>query len=82
MRPSHPTDDTSPGARRLVDQVYASMSPAEKLEQLRRVTLAANRIALAGLRMRHPAATPSQLLRLLARIRLGHDLSRRVYGDP
>jgi hypothetical protein len=43
--------------------------------------LAANRMALAGLRLRHPERTDGELLLQLARLRLGDDLVRRVYGD-
>jgi len=56
------------------------MSPAEKLDCMRAVTLAANRLALAGLRAHHPDATEGALLLELAKRRLGEDLVRRVYG--
>ena len=48
---------------------------------MRAVTLAANQIALAGLRLRHPDATERELLLVLARLRLGDDLVELVYGD-
>lgn len=45
------------------------------------LTLAANMLALAGLRERFPTATEGELLLRLARLRLGDDLVRRVYGE-
>jgi hypothetical protein len=56
------------------------MSPAEKIERMRAITLAANRICLAGLRGRYPDETEATLLLRLARIRLGDELTQRVYG--
>ena len=64
-----------------MDQRYAEMSFAEKAERIRAVTLAANQMALAGLRLRHPNASHRELLLALARLRLGDDLVDRVYGD-
>jgi hypothetical protein len=75
------TDDTSPAARELISRRNREMSLQEKLERLRAITLAANRMALAGLRMRHPDRSEGELLLQLARVRLGDDLVRRVYGD-
>jgi len=74
-------NDTSTAAQRAVDRRYASMSLAERAERLRAVTVAANQMALAGLRLRHPAANAGELLLRLARLRLGDDLVNRVYGD-
>lgn len=62
-------------------QLYASMTPAEKLERMSELTLAANRLALAGLQMRHPDESREQLLLRLARMRLGDELVDRVYGE-
>lgn len=73
--------DTSPRAQAVLDKRYAEMSLAEKAERVRAVTLAANQIALAGLRLRHPNASQGELLLALARLRLGDDLVDRVYGD-
>ena len=72
--------DTSLAAQAVVDRRYAEMSFAEKVERVRAVTLAANQMALAGLRLRHPSASERELLLALARLRLGDDLVDRVYG--
>ena len=73
-------DDTAPAVRELLNRRYAAMSLGEKAERLRAVTLGANHMALARLRTRHPHASESRLLLELARLRLGDDLVRRVYG--
>ena len=72
--------DTSLAAQAAVERRYAEMSFAEKAERVRAVTLAANQMALAGLRLRHPSASQGELLLALARLRLGDDLVDRVYG--
>ena len=38
------------------------------------------RLALAGLRARHPEASPLELQRLLADVLLGTELAEKVYG--
>jgi hypothetical protein len=73
--------DTSAAAQKAVDRRYAEMSFAEKAECIRAVTLAANQMALAGLRLRYPGASQRELLLALARLRLGDDLVDRVYGS-
>lgn len=76
-----PVDDTSPDARAVVARLYAEMSPAEKLARVRDLTFAANRLSLAGLRLRHPEESEGMLLLRLARLRLGDGLVRRAYGE-
>ena len=75
-----PLDDTSPAARAVLTAAYARMSPAEKIERMRAVTLAANRLGLAGLRDRYPDDSEGTLLLRLAQVRLGDELTRRAYG--
>lgn len=74
-------DDTDPKARAVQLRLYAAMSPAQKLRRMNDLTLAANMLALAGLRERFPSATEGELLLRLARLRLGDELVRRVYGE-
>ena len=75
-----PQDDTSPEARDFLRRRYAAMSLADKAECLRAVTLAANQMAMAGIRLRLPDASRGQLLLELARLRLGDEMVERVYG--
>jgi hypothetical protein len=80
MARRHDLDDTSADARAVMRDLYASMTPAEKLTRMRELTLAANQLALAGLAARHPAESRQELLLRLARLRLGDELVDRVYG--
>lgn len=72
--------DTSPEIAEKLAARYAAMTPAEKMQRVRDLTIAACEMSLAGLRSRHPQATERQLLRLLADRLLGHELARAVYG--
>jgi hypothetical protein len=71
--------DTEADALRVMTGLYRAMTPAEKLERVRALTLSANALALAGLRSRHPTETEPDLLMRLARIRLGDDLIALAY---
>lgn len=73
-------DDTSADARRVQQQLYASMTAAEKLTRMSELTLAVSRLALAGLASRYPDESREELLLRLARLRLGDELVDRVYG--
>lgn len=73
-------DDTSLDALRVMQQLYASMSPGEKLRRMSELTLTANQLALAGLEARHPDESRPELLLRLARLRLGDELVDRAYG--
>jgi hypothetical protein len=73
-------DDTSDDARTIMRRLYGAMTAAEKLKRMNDLTLAASRLSLAGLGLRHPGESEADLLLRLARVRLGKDLSDRVYG--
>jgi hypothetical protein len=73
-------NDTTPEAQERLTALYAAMSPSEKLERIRQLTLAANRLALSGLRERYPDEAEGELLLRLARRRLGDELVAEVYG--
>jgi hypothetical protein len=55
------------------------MTPAEKIHRVRALTLMVDRLALAGLRSRHPDDSEGMLMMRLARIRLGADLFDGAY---
>jgi hypothetical protein len=76
----HPLDDTSAAARMMMRQLYASMTPGEKLARMRELTMAVNELALAGLAARYPEESRRELLLRLARMRLGDDLIDRAYS--
>jgi len=47
---------------------------------MRRLTAASRRLATAGLRRRHPGASPAELQRYLADLLLGDALAALAYG--
>lgn len=73
--------DTPPDVLGVMSSLYRRMSPSEKLRRVRDLTLAANELALEGLRKRHPREAESELLLRLARIRLGDELVDEAYGE-
>lgn len=62
-----------------MDELHQGMTPAEKLQRVRSLTLMADRLAMAGLRSRHPDEPEERLMMRLARIRPGADLFERAY---
>lgn len=56
------------------------MSPVQKADGIRAITLAVNTLALVGLRQRYPGASESELQFRLAVLRLGEDLVAQAYG--
>ena len=74
-----PLRDTDPDVLERMSVLYARMTPAEKLARVRDLTLAANALALAGLRARHPDEGEGELLLRLARRRLGAELVAQAY---
>lgn len=73
-------DTSSEVERRLIDG-WRRMSPSEKLDIACRMSTTVRELALAGVRQRHPAASPREQFLRLAVIVLGGDLAQRVYPD-
>lgn len=73
--------DTGDEAQAVMDELYRAMTPAQKMERVRDLTIMANELALEGLRRRHPDESERQLLLRLARIRLGDELVDRAYPE-
>lgn len=73
--------DTSPDVERRQVDAWRAMSPAEKAGIVSGLTQAAFEMARAGVRHRHPDASPREQFLRLAIITLGPDLARRVYPD-
>jgi hypothetical protein len=71
--------DTDAATLGRMDELYRRMTPAEKLHRVRALTLMVDRLALTGLRSRHPDEPEGRLMMRLARIRLGADLFERAY---
>ena len=73
--------DTDAETLEVLFELYRRMTPADKLRRVRELTLTVNRLALEGLRRRHPEDSGGELLLRLARARLGDDVVNRVYGS-
>lgn len=74
--------DTHPKMEALQIKLLRETPPWRKMEMLVSLNASAQALALAGLRRRYPAASPSELHRRLADLLLGEVLARKVYGDP
>jgi len=59
--------DTTPEAQAAQTEVHRKMTPAQRLEIALDMSLAAREFALAGLRLRHPDWTETQLQREILR---------------
>lgn len=66
--------------RRQVER-WRTMSPAEKAALVTGLTRAAYEMALAGVRHRHPDASPREQFLRLAIVTLGPDLASRAYPE-
>jgi hypothetical protein len=76
----NPADDTHPAIKALLIEGYRKMSATEKLDQVRRLTLAVQQLALADIRRRHPHADArEQALRLASRW-IEPSLMERAFG--
>ena len=72
--------DTSPEAWDRQFDLYRRMTFVQRADRIRALTLAANRIAFAGLRHRYPAASEPELRLRLVALRLGEPAVSRAYG--
>ena len=80
--PSEPLSlDTSPDIERLQVEGWRRMSPEQKAAIVSGLTQAAFDLACAGVRQRHPHASPREQFLRLAVITLGSDLARRAFPD-
>ena len=62
-------------------QRWRAMSPAEKFRAVAELNAAADTMALAGIRLRHPDASPREQFLRLASVKLGRELARQVYPE-
>ncbi len=72
--------DTTPEARQLQFELYRRMSPARKIALIFDAYRTGRLLAMAGIRMRNPAATDKQVWHIWAKKHLGEDLYNKVYG--
>ncbi|MEX1247764.1 MAG: hypothetical protein WEA61_04735 [Anaerolineales bacterium] len=79
MRPYYA--DTHPDMEALQIRLLRRATPERKMRMLAAMNAAARKLAMAGLRRRHPQASESELRRRLAGLLLGEELATKVYGD-
>lgn len=72
--------DTSAEAERISVEIYRNMPSWKKVQLVEDANRTARQLALAGLRSRHPAESPSRLIRRLYGLTLGEELASRIYG--
>lgn len=70
--------DTSPAARRRQIQAIRAIPPAERLRIADELSAGVRALAEAGIRKRHPGASPETIAQLLAERVLGRELAVRA----
>jgi hypothetical protein len=73
--------DTSPAVERQQVESWRRMSAVQKAAMVTGLTRAAYAMTWAGVRQRHPDASPREHFLHVAVIVLGPDLARRAYPD-
>lgn len=73
--------DTTADAHRLQGEIYRRMGGAARVSIAYQLTETVRRLAMAGIRARHPAYTDEQVFQAWARLKLGDDLVRAVWPD-
>jgi hypothetical protein len=81
MVPTPLTGDTPLDIERLQLEGWRLMSPADKAAIISGLTKTAFDLALAGVRQRHPHASPREHFLRFAITTLGLDLARTAYPD-
>jgi hypothetical protein len=75
------SDDTAPEIEDVQVERWRAMSHAEKADLIVGLCQAADTLALAGIRQRHPTASERECFLRLAMLKLGRELACRVYPD-
>jgi hypothetical protein len=75
--------DTSPEAEALLIDEYRRMPSWVKVDRLSEIIRAAQELAIAGIRRRHPTATDDEIRLRLAALRLDRDTMKALFNwDP
>ena len=72
--------DTTPEAEAVLLRLWRETPGWRKWQMMEELNRLARELALAGLRRRHPDASPEVLRRRLADLLLGPELAAQVYG--
>ncbi len=73
--------DTDAASERHQIERWRAMSPAEKLGLVTELNAAVDTLAVAGIRLRHPGASPREQFLRLACVKLGRALATQVYPE-
>jgi hypothetical protein len=73
--------DTSPDIERRQVEAWRAMTPAEKAAAISGLTQAVFELALAGVRLRYPDASPREHFLRLAIVTHGRELATRAYPE-
>jgi hypothetical protein len=73
--------DTSPEVEARQIEGWRRMTPAAKIALVLQMSAAVRSMALAGVRLRYPAASPGEQRLRLAQVVLGDDLARKAYPE-
>ncbi len=73
--------DTHPNMEALQIRLLRETPSWKKMKMMVDLNESAQKLALAGLRTRHPEANEKELRRRLADLLLGEDVAFKVYGD-
>jgi hypothetical protein len=74
-------EDTDLAAHEVQRRIYSQLGGKGRTAIAFRLTDAVRRLALAGIRQRHPDYTEAQVQQAFARLRLGDDLVRAIWPD-
>ena len=74
-------DDTASDIERRQIEAWRRMTAAQKADLIVALSQAARDLALAGIRHRHPRASPREQFLRLAILTLGPDLARSAYPE-
>jgi hypothetical protein len=73
--------DTSAAAIARYHQLLRAQAPHQRLEQTNALIAAVRELAIAGIRARHPEASPQEVrIRLTVRL-YGREIAARLFGD-
>lgn len=73
--------DTALASEQVQTTRWREMSPREKGALVTALCLTTRALSLAGIRRRHPEASPRECFLRLASLTLGRDLARRAYPE-
>ncbi len=73
-------DDTTPEAWARYVELVSAQRPTERLAVAASLSRATREVAIAGIRARHPRATPREIQYHLARRLYGREIAERLFG--